>query len=138
MVAGADKSRIVAGGSARGGQGYFFEPTVLVDLPPDHELMREEIFGPIIAINSFNDVEEAITAANDTPYGLAAQVWTRDIGAAHSIASRIRAGTIWINCSLESDFSMPFGGYGQSGIGREHGPEGLDAFLETKAVFARL
>jgi acyl-CoA reductase-like NAD-dependent aldehyde dehydrogenase len=111
---------------------------VLADLPGSARAAREEIFGPVLNINFFEDLDDVVLRANDTAYGLAAEVWTRDVGHVHGLAKRIRAGTIWVNCALVSDYSMPFGGYRQSGWGREYGLEGLDAFQQTKSVFVKL
>jgi phenylacetaldehyde dehydrogenase len=133
-----DGSEVVAGGSRPKRQGYFFEPTILTAPKPDSRILREEIFGPVANLLPFNHTNEAIEQANDTEYGLAAAIWTRDIGVAHRTAKRIKAGTVWLNCQLIADRSMAFGGYKQSGWGRENGLEGLDAFLQTKSVFAAL
>jgi phenylacetaldehyde dehydrogenase len=99
--------------------------------------VREEIFGPVVAAMPFTDDDAAVKAANDTPYGLAASVWTKDVQRAHGVARRIRAGRVGINIHGLADVTMPTGGFKQSGWGRELGPEGLDLFLETTSVFAR-
>ena len=99
---------------------------------------REEVFGPVLAVMPFDDEDEAVRLANDTKFGLAAAVWTRDLARANRMARKIEAGTVWLNCQLAGDLSLPFGGYKQSGWGRENGFDGVDAFLETKTVMAKL
>ena len=128
-------ARAVTGGKRHGGKGYFVEPTVLVDTRPDMKVYKEEIFGPVVTAMPFKAVDdELIARANDTVYGLAAGVWTKDIGKAHALAARLHAGTVWINCYNIFDAALPFGGYKQSGWGREMGHEVLENYTETKAV----
>ena len=117
--------------------GYFVQPTVLTVKPTD-TVFREEVFGPVLAAVTFTDEDEAVTLANDTPYGLAAAVWTKDVHRAHRVAARIRAGTVWINAYRVVAPSVPFGGYRDSGLGRENGVAGVDAYLETKSVWVEL
>jgi acyl-CoA reductase-like NAD-dependent aldehyde dehydrogenase len=131
-------AELIVGGSRLNRQGYFFPPTLLTAPRPGAQILREEIFGPVANILPFSEVDEVVAAANDTEYGLAAAIWTRDIGNAHRTAQRIKAGTVWLNCQMIADRSMPFGGYKQSGWGRENGLEGLEAYLQTKTVFASL
>lgn len=133
-----DGAEIVTGGTQTGNRGYFMEPTVMTAPKPGARILKEEIFGPVANVIPFEDEDEAIMQANDTDYGLAAGIWTRDLSRAHRVTKRMRAGTVWINTALTSDLSLPFGGYGQSGWGRERGYEGLEPYLETKAVYAAI
>lgn len=107
-------------------------------MPPDAEIAREEVFGPVLAVTPFDDLDEAIAMANDSVYGLAAHVFTRDLATAHHVAARIEAGTVFVNCVLLADPAFPFGGMKRSGIGRENGAEVLDAYLEPKSVVMAL
>jgi phenylacetaldehyde dehydrogenase len=131
-------AKTVVGGKRMGDTGYFVEPTVLVDVKPEMKVVREEIFGPVVTAIPFNEPEEVIAFANDTVYGLAAAVWTRDISKAHRVAAKLRAGTVWINCYNVFDPALPFGGYKQSGWGREMGHAALDLYTESKSVCAQL
>ena len=124
----------VTGGTRRGDSGYFVSPTVITDSRDDMSIVREEIFGPVVVADPFDDPEEIIARGNDSTYGLAAGIWTRDIAKAHRTAARLRAGTVWVNCYNIFDAALPFGGYKQSGWGREMGHEVLDLYTETKAV----
>lgn len=133
-----DGGEILSGGERVSSQGFFVQPTVMMAPPAGSRILREEIFGPVATLTIFDDAEEAIDAANDTEYGLAASLWTRNIGRAHRFAKRLRAGTVWLNCSMITDKRMPFGGYKQSGWGRESALESLDSYLQTKSVFAML
>jgi phenylacetaldehyde dehydrogenase len=130
----ADGATALTGGGRFGDRGYFVEPTVLTNTRPDMKVVREEIFGPVVVAEKFSSLDEIAAAANDTPYGLGAGIWTRDISKAHALAKKIRAGTIWINCYNVFDASLPFGGYKQSGWGREMGHEVLNNYTEVKAV----
>ena len=131
-------AEIVTGGKRWGEEGFFVEPTVLANAPSTARVMREEIFGPVVAVTPFDEIDEVTQWANDTHYGLAAAIWTQDVNTAHTMARRMRAGQIWLNCQLASDLSIPSGGFKQSGLGKEHGLEGLDAYLQTKSVFLKL
>jgi acyl-CoA reductase-like NAD-dependent aldehyde dehydrogenase len=132
---------LVAGGARADigtGKGYFVQPTVFDGVTPEMTIAREEIFGPVLAAIEFGDVEEAIARANDSMYGLAAAVWTRDIKKAHYVARRLQAGTVWVNTYNVYDTALPFGGYKQSGFGREMGMHALEHYTQTKSVFVDL
>jgi phenylacetaldehyde dehydrogenase len=130
----SEGAKATTGGSREGDKGYFVKPTVLVNTNEKMKVVREEIFGPVVTVMPFSDVDDLVAKANNSEFGLAAAVWTRDIGKAHRIASEIRAGTVWINCYGVLDSAMPFGGYKQSGWGREMGRQMLDLYTETKSV----
>ena len=133
-------AKIAVGGNRVGNLGYFVAPTVMENTTPDMKVIREEIFGPVVCAQPFDDddLDRIAKQANDTIYGLAASVWTRNGGTAHKLASRIRSGTVWINCHNVFDASLPFGGYKQSGWGREMGEEVFHNYTEVKAVTAAL
>jgi acyl-CoA reductase-like NAD-dependent aldehyde dehydrogenase len=133
-----DGGRLVTGGHRVGEAGYFVAPTILAGLDQTSAAMRDEIFGPVLCVVPFDDPEDAIRLANDTTYGLAGAIYTRDISKAHKLAKRLSTGNVYINCHGIMDFAVPFGGYRGSGWQRQSGEEGLGAFLETKSVFALL
>jgi aldehyde dehydrogenase (NAD+) len=132
----ADGARALSGGARHGDTGFYVEPTVLVDVEDCFSVYREEIFGPVVVATPFSTERGVRAQANDTPYGLAASVWTRDISKAHRTAREIKAGTVWINCHNAFDTALPFGGYKQSGWGRELGEAAIDLYTQTKAVNA--
>ena len=115
--------------------GLYVEPTLLADVRNDMRIAREEVFGPVLSLIPFDTVEEAISIANDTEFGLAAGVWTTDLGRAHQVARRLQAGTVWINTYRALSPSMPFGGYKASGLGRENGIEAMKEFTQVKSVW---
>ena len=125
------------GGSRVGSKGYFVEPTVFSRVGNDMKIAQDEIFGPVLSIIPFKDDDDAVLKGNDTPYGLSAAVWTKDIARAHKVARALKSGRVWINTFGEADPVMAFGGYKQSGLGREYGAESIDAYTQTKAVLVR-
>jgi len=131
-------ARLVCGGDRVGDRGYFIQPTVFADVKDDMTIAKEEIFGPVMSIIKFRDMDDVVQRANRTDYSLAAAVWTRDIGKAHAIANSVRAGTVWVNCYDVFDAAAPFGGFKQSGLGRELGEYGLQQYTEVKTVTIKL
>jgi aldehyde dehydrogenase (NAD(P)+) len=134
----SEGANIVAGGKLIPGRGFYVTPTIFADVTEDMRIWQEEIFGPVAAVKTFSTEEEAVASANNTSYGLGAAVFTSDIQRAHRVAANIDAGTVWINSSNDSDIRVPFGGVKQSGIGRELGEAGLQAYLQVKAVHVNL
>ena len=131
-------AKAVAGGARLGNKGYFVKPTVLINTNENMKVVQEEIFGPVVTAMPFTDASDVIPKSNDTIYGLAAGIWTKDIKKAHALAAKLRAGTVWINCYNIFDAALPFGGYKQSGWGREMGHEVLENYTEVKSVCAAL
>jgi aldehyde dehydrogenase (NAD+) len=131
-------AELLTGGKRVGDMGYFIEPTVFANVKDEMKIAREEIFGPVMSIIKFHDLDEVVERANNTPYGLAAAVWTRDISKALAIANNVRAGTVWVNCFDVFDAAAPFGGFKQSGIGREMGEYALQQYTEIKTVTVKL
>jgi len=129
---------VLTGGGRHGDKGYFVQPTIFKNCGSASTLYKEEIFGPVLVANSFKDADEIAAQANDTVYGLAASVWTQNLGLAHRLAKRIEAGTVWVNCHHLIDPALPFGGFKQSGIGREQGADGIELYTETKSVLMRI
>lgn len=125
---------LVTGGKACGIKGYFVAPTIFKSVTPSMKVYREEIFGPFVTITTFESEEEALERANDSQYGLAASVFTQNIQLAHRMSSRLEAGMVWVNSTIDSDWRVPFGGVKQSGVGRELGEAGLQGYLQDKAV----
>lgn len=131
-------ARTVTGGTRLGDKGYFIAPTVFADVSPTQKIVTDEIFGPVVVALRFREIDEVMAAANDTRYGLAGGVWTQDISKAHKVASQFQAGTVWVNCYQVFDAALPFGGYKESGWGREMGHEVLQEFTELKTVIVNL
>ena len=133
--------RVVVGGAARPkglDKGHFVQPTIFDGVKNEMRIVREEIFGPVLAVSSFDDLDEVVARGNDTPYGLAASVWSKDIRKAHRVAAGLKAGTVWINCHNVFDAAAPFGGYKKSGYGREMGHHALELYTQTKNVIVNL
>jgi aldehyde dehydrogenase (NAD+) len=134
----SEGAKLVCGGKRVGDRGYFIQPTVFSDVKDDMKIARDEIFGPVMSIIPFHSVDEVVERANRTNYGLAAAVWTRDIQKALAISNSVRAGTVWVNCYNVLDTRAPFGGFKQSGIGRELGEYGLQQYTEVKTVTVKM
>jgi aldehyde dehydrogenase (NAD+) len=133
-----DKATCAAGGDRHGDKGYFVKPTVFTGVNNNMRIAQEEIFGPVLAVLPFKNERDLVREANTTIYGLAAAVWTKDVGRAHAVAHAIRAGTVWVNCFNVFDAAAPFGGYKFSGMGRENGKQAIDHYTETKTVWVNL
>jgi len=134
----SEGARLRCGGERIGERGYFIQPTVFTEAGDEMKIAKEEIFGPVMSIMKFSSVEEAIRRANLTEYGLAAAVWTSDFSKAQAVAQGVKAGTVWVNCYDVFDPASPFGGFKQSGIGRELGEYGLQQYVEVKTVIVHI
>jgi acyl-CoA reductase-like NAD-dependent aldehyde dehydrogenase len=134
----AEGATLLTGGVADIGSGWFVKPTILTNTRPDMRVVREEVFGPVLAVTEFDTEDEAVALANDTEYGLAGSVWTLNIQRAHRVAQRMRAGTVWVNSYRAVSPAVPFGGFGASGMGRENGVESVLDFTESKSVWIEL
>jgi phenylacetaldehyde dehydrogenase len=133
-----DGASVAVGGDSPSATGYYVNPTILVNVKPTMSVVREEIFGPVVVAQRFDDLDEVAKAANDTTYGLAAAIWTKDLSAMHKLAAKLKAGTVWGNCHAVIDPALPFGGYKQSGFGREQARQGLESYTELKTVIIQL
>jgi len=118
--------------------GCFIEPTIFSDVTNDMKIAQEEIFGPVLSAISFSDVEEAVEIANDTIYGLAGALWTRDVSTAHKVARQIKAGVVWVNCFDAGDITTPFGGFKQSGFGRDKSLHAMEKYTDLKLIWLQL
>ncbi|PYX69627.1 MAG: betaine-aldehyde dehydrogenase [Acidobacteria bacterium] len=137
----SEGAKLVSGGnrtSVNGGKGFFIEPTIFGDVKNDMRIAQEEIFGPVLSVLTFDDIDEVIERANNNPYGLAAAVWTRDVKKAHMVSRRLKAGTVWINTYGLMDAALPFGGYKSSGFGRELGAHAIEHYTELKTVWLNM
>ena len=137
----SDGAKLIAGGnrvSVNGAKGYFIEPTIFGDVKNDMKIAQEEIFGPVLSVLTFDDIDEVVERANSNPYGLAAAVWTRDVKKAHMVSRRLKAGTVWINTYGLMDAALPFGGYKSSGFGRELGAHAIEHYTELKTVWLNM
>jgi len=133
-----DGASVAMGGDSPGGDGYFVNPTVLVDVNQKMSVVQEEIFGPVVVAQRFDDLDEVAKMANDSPYGLGASIWTKNLDSMHKLAAKIKAGTVWGNCHTVIDPAISFGGYKESGLGREQGRYGVESFTQTKSVVIQL
>jgi len=138
QLGGKRGARLMTGGQRIGDKGYFVEPTIFDNVKDDMAIAKDEIFGPVVSVLPFKKVDEVIQRANNTYYGLAAAVWTKDIDKAHLFAERVKAGTVWVNCYHVVDTTTPFGGFKMSGQGRENGEAALEHYTETKTVTVKL
>ena len=131
-------AEVITGGQSPDLPGYFYQPTILANITPSMTVYQEEVFGPVLAVTPFSDIDDALAKANDSKYGLASSVWTQNHACAHHVANELKAGIVWINCHGIPDVSMPIGGYKESGWGRELGQQGLSLYLENKSIMMKL
>ena len=134
----SEGATVLTGGERHGDEGFYVRPTILADAAQDSTVVREEIFGPVVVATPFDGFEDALRMANDSIYGLGASVWTRDLSKAHHFAAEVQSGMVWINSHGILDPHLPFGGYRQSGWGREFGKESIDAYTQMKTVVTQL
>jgi phenylacetaldehyde dehydrogenase len=130
----AQGASVICGGEQHGERGFFVKPTVIAKVRPDMQVVREEVFGPVLVATAFDEIDEVVQLANDSPYGLAASIWSNDLKQVMGMIPRLQAGTVWVNAHNLLDPSMPFGGFKQSGLGREMGHAAIEAFTENKSV----
>ncbi|MEI6460156.1 MAG: aldehyde dehydrogenase family protein [Pseudomonadota bacterium] len=133
-----DGASVAVGGDSPSGNGYYVNPTIMIDVKPSMSVVSEEIFGPVVVAQRFDDLDEVAKMANDTCYGLGAGIWTRDVSVMHRLAAKIKAGTVWGNCHAVIDPALPFGGFKHSGFGREQARQGIEAYTELKTVIIKL
>ncbi|UNM97565.1 aldehyde dehydrogenase family protein [Ignatzschineria rhizosphaerae] len=133
-TAKAEGATILSGTTPKDQEGYYIAPSIITDIAPHARILKDEVFGPVIALIPFKDADEAIKLANDTEYGLAASLWTHNLNYTMDMVPKIAAGTVWVNSHVPLDPAMPFGGVKQSGIGREFGKTSVESFTETKSV----
>lgn len=140
IAGGVDAGATLATGGAAAvvGEGFFVQPTVLLDTTQAMNIVRDEVFGPVLVASKARDMQQCVRDSNDSQFGLAASIWTQDVGKAHRVAAEIKAGLVWVNCHGVPDMAVPFGGYKQSGWGRENGLEGLHEYTELKSVICKL
>jgi phenylacetaldehyde dehydrogenase len=138
IASGRDEGGEVIGGERHGNEGFFLQPTIIKKTSNQMKVVREEIFGPVLVVQTFKDADEAVSLANDSEYGLAAAIWTENLGQAHRMAKKIKSGIVGLNTAMGADWDVPLGGYKQSGISRENGREGLENYLQTKSVFTAI
>jgi aldehyde dehydrogenase (NAD+) len=131
-------AKLVTGGKRHGGKGFFVEPTIFDNVKDEMAIAKDEIFGPVVSVLPFKDMDEVLPRANATNYGLAAAIWTKDIDKAHTYAREVRAGTVWVNCYHVVDTTTPFGGFKMSGQGRENGEAAIEHYTELKTVTVKL